>query len=158
MGAARQLAAVKATAKTTKLAVVQSPPPADVAAEDAAIDSYLDKAPPTFVICRVGNHYIPPADPRTMLFRRRADGYDVWTADCENCGAVFREEVWMIHERDGVVTKMEFVSSRTGYYALGKDAVPYLLPPGSGRISKRQFRQARVGRAFIGRPIRRGGR
>lgn len=144
-------------ARKTTLAVVQSPPPADIAVTDAAIDGYLDKAPPSFVICRAGGHSIPVPDPRSMVFHRRSDGYDVWTADCENCHAVFREEVWLIHERDGVVTRMEAVSSRMGYYALGSDAVPYLLH-GAGRISRRDFRQARVSRAFVGSRVRRAGR
>lgn len=138
------------------LTVVQSPP--STTGEQMTIDDYLDKAPTSYVICREGAHYFAPADPRTMRFRQRADGYDVWTTDCENCGAVYREEVWLIMERDGMVTRMDFISRTTRYYNLGEGQTPYLLPPGSGRIPKREFRQSRVSRAFVGKPVKRAGR
>lgn len=122
------------------------------------ISDYIRTAPDRYLACREGRHRYPRVPLSEMRFKQDGKGFDIYVVDCEDCGAAYREEKWLIvTNSDGIVLKMEFVGAVTKYHRLSDDEPDYLLPPGNGYLSGRDLRETRVADHFVGHKVRRVG-
>lgn len=122
-----------------------------------AIVEYVESVPADYVQCRENQrHTYPPIDPRQMRLTPTEDGYDEVKTTCTECGMAFKFEVWMIKENpDGTVFNMRLIDQGMGYHKPKENQPAYLMPKGTGRVARRDFREVRVSQYFVGKKIRR---
>ena len=116
----------------------------------ADVTKMISELPDNFLECREGRHRYERKRLDQMSFRRNAEGYDIYEADCTVCKMAYREEKWLIVEdKHGNVERVRFMGATTKYRRQPDgERNPYLLPPGSGYYSPNEVRETRVG-AFL---------
>lgn len=128
------------------MAKVRKAPLHEAADED--VERFMETADPSVLGCRSDAHRFPKPDEIGWVFRV-SGGYHIREFACKDCAKVRRTQWWdIMTNRTGVVTRMDYIKTTLTY---DKE---YLLPPGTGRSRKGQWREAAGRAAVVGKVIR----
>lgn len=124
--------------------------------DDDAVATYMAGCSDGVAACRErARHLYPPIRARRgqsvtgpAFSGVTSDGLLESRTLCESCGLVYRVELWRVRKVKGHL-RFELVATRPAYRKpLNEGDEQYLAPPGLGRMTPKQARQALMGQAF----------
>jgi len=116
-------------------------------ATDEDLERFAEQADSDVLGCRSEAHNFPK--PSEIGWNFKVSGsFHIRTFTCKDCGRATRTQRWdIITNRTGVVTRMDYVDTKMSY------GDGYLLPAGSGRSRKTQWREVVARTAVVGKKI-----
>jgi hypothetical protein len=125
----------------------------------AEVDRYVDSADDRVLTCRErGRHPFPSIREAGLRFEGvSSDGLLIRRIQCPSCGLARRMEFWDVRQKGNRITRCELVEARTEYKTerLTDGTVrSYTAPPGHGRITPKQVRNAVGTSALAGHSYR----
>ncbi len=127
----------------------QHPEPEPMTTQE--IDAYVDSHSDGVVTCRARRrHDYPRPRPGVQVEFDAVDddGNFIVHKVCTDCGCAVRREVWTA-QRSGRSWRYQFLAASTMYQKNDRGET-YLMPPGSGRSTPRQFEESLMTRAMTG--------